>query len=530
MRFPRPILVLSFIFLLHEGVFSQRGPDIESIRRQDLCAHDRFLASDELEGREAGTRGEKLAAAYIAATFTRLGLVPMGDSGTYFQRFRLEQKKLGTKHSITVKSHGGLKTYNRIGEDFYVSPSSAGTEATGEVIFAGYGITAKEFEYDDYADLDVKGKIVLALGYEPQEKDSSSIFNGAKPTRYADSRRKRRIAQEHGAIGLMTVVDWGDHDSVSTLMKRFQRFLEGTTTRIAGAAGDIPAFSISSAIANQMLMPLGKSVDELQQSIDRDLKPHAFSISDVEITLHAEGSTNYVEAQNVVGLISGTDSRLKDETLILSAHYDHLGIGKEGQIYYGADDDASGTSAVMELAEAFALHPARRSVLCIAFTGEEKGLLGSQYYVDHPVVPLTNTITCLNVDMVGRIDNHYAPDSNYVFIIGADRLSTDLHKINEQANKETARLKLDYTFNDPNDPNRYYERSDHYNLAQKGIPVIFYTSGDHPDYHKPTDTWDKISFGMMETTVRLIYQTAWILTNRQDRLAIDNGKTSGSTH
>mgnify|MGYP001302096271 CR=1 FL=1 len=231
---------------------------------------------------------------------------------------------------------------------------------------------------------------------------------------------------------------------------------------------------------------------------------------------------NYVKGENVLGFIEGTD--LKDEVLIITAHYDHLGK-KEGLTYNGADDNVSGTAAILEIADAFmkakkdSIGP-RRSILIMAVSGEEKGLLGSKYYTEKPIYPLDKTIANLNIDMIGRTDE-YHESGDYVYLIGSDRLSTELHNISEEVNKKYFNLELDYTFNDKDDPNRYYYRSDHYNFAKKNIPVIFYFSGVHEDYHKPTDTIDKIDFEKTQKISRYIFLTAWELANREERLKVD---------
>jgi Zn-dependent M28 family amino/carboxypeptidase len=221
--------------------------------------------------------------------------------------------------------------------------------------------------------------------------------------------------------------------------------------------------------------------------------------------------------------MEGTDK--KDEIIFITAHYDHLGK-HDGKIFYGADDDGSGTVSVMEIAEAFAKAKKagkgpRRSIVFMTVSGEEKGLLGSKYYTDNPIYPLANTVTDLNIDMIGRIDPEHEADSNYVYVIGDDKLSSDLRPISEQANNTYTNLKLDYRYNDPNDPNRFYYRSDHYMFAQHNIPIIFYFNGVHADYHKATDTVEKISYGMLQKRARLVYYTAWEIANREERIKVD---------
>ena len=228
-----------------------------------------------------------------------------------------------------------------------------------------------------------------------------------------------------------------------------------------------------------------------------------------------------IRGENVLGYIEGSD--LKDELLIITAHYDHLGK-HDSLIFNGADDDASGVSAALEIAEAFMLakkegNGPRRSILIMPVSGEEKGLLGSRYYTDNPIYPLENTVANLNIDMIGRLDDWH-DNGNYVYLIGSDRLSYDLHDLNEKINDEYIGIDLDYRFNDEDDPNRYYYRSDHYNFAKNNIPVIFYFNGVHEDYHKPSDTIEKLDFDKINTITKLIFLTAWEIANRDDRIKL----------
>jgi Zn-dependent M28 family amino/carboxypeptidase len=254
-----------------------------------------------------------------------------------------------------------------------------------------------------------------------------------------------------------------------------------------------------------------------------DLKNIAPGNYATNIKLTIDKTTNNLESSNVIGLLEGTDK--KDEYIILTGHYDHLGK-RDSVIYYGADDDGSGTVSVIEMAQAFAEAKKkgkgpRRSILFMTVSGEEKGLWGSEYYTNHPIVPLTKTSVNLNTDMVGRIDPLYKGDSmNYVYAIGEDKLSSELISITDSINK-TANLEIDRRFNDPKDPNRFYYRSDHYNFAKNGVPIIFYFDGVHKDYHRPTDTVEKINFDLMEKRVRLIFNTAWVMANRNEMIKRD---------
>ena len=244
------------------------------------------------------------------------------------------------------------------------------------------------------------------------------------------------------------------------------------------------------------------------------------------IPIEALNGKSEYPSENVIAFIEGTEK--PNEILVISSHYDHLGI-KSDNTFFGADDNASGTTAVLEIAQAFAKakkegYGPKRSVLFINFTGEEKGLLGSKYFSKNPVYPLENMVAGLNIDMIGRIGKERAQDDdNYVYVIGADRLSTELHDINEKANADYIHMTLDYTYNEENDPNRFYFRSDHYNLAKHNIPIIFYFNGTHVDYHKATDTKEKINLDLLTKRAQLVFYTAWEIANREDRLVVDKG-------
>jgi len=283
-----------------------------------------------------------------------------------------------------------------------------------------------------------------------------------------------------------------------------------------------PTYSIAQALATSIL---GAGTENVLDPLKKN--GVASKVYKADVALRYEVATKQAAASNVLALLEGTDK--KDEYVIITAHYDHVGKRDDGTIYYGADDDGSGTTAILELAEAFAKAKAagkgpRRSIVFMTVSGEEKGLWGSEYYSNHPVFPLDKTTVDLNIDMIGRIGDEYKADKdsvNYVYVIGDDKLSTDLAPITDQVNKQYVKMKLDRKYNDPNDKNRFYYRSDHYNFADKGVPVIFYFNGVHPDYHKPTDTPDKINYPLMAKRAQLVFYTAWEMANRSDMLKRD---------
>ncbi|HEY6503313.1 MAG TPA: M28 family peptidase, partial [Chitinophagaceae bacterium] len=281
-------------------------------------------------------------------------------------------------------------------------------------------------------------------------------------------------------------------------------------------------FTISEAVAEKIMGADGKGIIQKMKTAPLESKIYK---ADIDLGYFKTTKTAY--PSNVLGLLEGTDK--KDEYVIITAHYDHVGKRNDTTIFYGADDDGSGTVSILELAEAFvkaktAGKGPRRSILFMTVSGEEKGLWGSEYYANHPVYPLEKTSVDLNIDMVGRIGTDYLKDkdsANYLYVIGDDKLSTDLTPITEMVNGKYSKLKLDRKYNDPNDPNRFYFRSDHYNFAEKGIPVIFYFNGVHADYHRPTDTPDKINYKLMAKRAQLVFFTAWEMANREAMLKRD---------
>ena len=235
---------------------------------------------------------------------------------------------------------------------------------------------------------------------------------------------------------------------------------------------------------------------------------------------------NLKDSENVLAFIKGSEK--PEEIVVISAHLDHVGV-EDGKIYNGADDDGSGTVAILEIAEAFKMAKdagkgPKRSILFLHVTGEEKGLLGSKYYTDNPVFPLKNTVCNLNIDMIGRIDTRHKEDPNYIYLIGSDKLSTELHTISEEMNTKYTNINLDYKYNDENDPNRFYYRSDHYNFAKNNVPIIFYFNGTHADYHKHTDTPDKINYNLLEKRTKLVFHTAWKVANQENRIIADKAQ------
>lgn len=514
-----------------------------------LKPHLAFLASDELEGRETGKRGQKIAAKYIATQFEKFGLKPLGDSGAYYQKFLVKELQLGEQSTISVsieskkKKRGKsdvvteTKIYDKFFTDFYGFGRNfrdAPKEVQGEVVFAGYGIDDEtNYKYSDYAGVSTKGKIVLAFGGEPQEENESSIFAGKAKTKWSDARVKTRAAFDQKAAALLVVSDLNGQSIAEQLKPELKDAMvmsamslldepSAAQSPLSQPKQSIPVFYISSEIANHILKPSGKTVADLRNAIDLSGKPNSLNLPAVKVALHVDYTEKTVETENVCAILEGTDEKLKNEAVILTAHYDHVGKGASGNIYNGADDDASGTTAILALAEAFSMNAIKpkRSLIFMTVAGEEKGLLGSDYYSQHPKFPLQKTIANLNIDMIGRLGGDYenSNNSNYIYVIGSDKISPDLDSVLRVENERTEKLLLDYKYNDENDPNRFYYRSDHYNFAKNDIPVIFFFNGTHIDYHGVEDEVSKIHFEKMAKIVRLAFGIGWNLGNRTEPL------------
>ncbi|HET6992233.1 MAG TPA: M28 family peptidase, partial [Bacteroidia bacterium] len=345
-------------------------------------------------------------------------------------------------------------------------------------------------------------------------------------------RRKSNEAKSRKAAALLIIVD--------DFQKRYsqnKKYISGATLQLdeepaKKEAPSMPVLYISREMADQLLKEgkQKKTIDEMISKISKKKSPQHIEFK-LEVGIDIQRKSERLNSENVLGYIEGTD--LKNELVIVTAHMDHLGIDttKTGdQVFNGADDDGSGTVSVIEMAEAFAKakkggHGPRRSILFMCVTGEEKGLLGSRWYTDHPVFPLANTVVDLNIDMIGRVDPAHEKDTNYVYVIGSDKLSSELKVINENNNSTYTKMALDYRYDVPNEPNNFYGRSDHYNFAKNNIPIAFFFNGVHADYHKETDEVSKINFPLMARRAQLVFYDAWEIANRDQRLVVDAKKS-----
>lgn len=474
----------------------------EVITSKDLKENLTIIASDALEGRYTGSRGQKMAAAFIANHFESLGLAAPVN-GSHYMPIDLYSTKLNEAYMKV-----GTARFNNQNEIMYFGSADSGGEISLEAVFVGKGTDA------EYAYLDVKDKAAVIY------VDSLSFGMFRKV------RSMAKLATDKGARIVM-IVAGGKPERFKTFADQVKAFAGGASLSLNKPDANNPnkgTFYIDQTVATKIF---NGSFEKLMKATTEDATKKPLSkIKPSRIVYQVSMENKIVKSENVLGYLEGTDK--KDEVIVISAHMDHIGIGHgEGDVINnGADDDGSGTVSVMQLAKAFAQakkdgHGPRRSILFMTVTGEEEGLFGSQYYVEHPVYPLANTVADLNIDMVGRKDPEHKDKPDYVYVIGSDKLSSELHEINERNNNTYTQLAFDYTYNDENHPTNLYKRSDHWNFAKNNVPIVFYFDGIHEDYHKVSDEVSKIDFDLMVKRDKAVFFTAWELANREKRIVVD---------
>lgn len=500
---------LLFVLLLAGCASAQKAVTPEdfakTITAQDLKNHLTIIASAEMEGRNTPSPGLEKAADYISGQFKNFGL-KAGNNGSFRQTYSL-YKDSAAEMKLTINGKD-FQAYSDFAP-FFLNKDDL-NQHFDEFAFVGYGIV--DDRRNDYDGIDVKNKLVVFLNGSP--KNYTTALSGRLSPAFTSN--KIKIAMEKGAAAIMVITD-----------KLPARVNSRSTYRpqISGAAGrtsmNAPIYYVNENVVSAVS---GENLQTVISAVDNGNAPLGIQKNDV--TIRQRTVQSQASASNIIGVVEGSDK--KDEYVIVTAHYDHVGKDAEGNIYYGADDDGSGTVAVIEMAEAFAKAKKagkgpRRTVIFMTVSGEEKGLWGSEYYAANPVYPLAKTSANLNIDMIGRIGEEYLGKSdaeNYVYIIGDDKLSTDLNPITDMVNNKFTKLKLDRRYNG-DDPERFYYRSDHYNFARNGVPAIFYFNGVHADYHKPTDTVDKINFNLLAKRAQLVFHTAWEMANREEMVKRD---------
>jgi hypothetical protein len=520
-----PVATAAALISLAAGAANQDA-GVTSITADALKGHIYFLASDDMAGRDSLSHEGRIAAEYIAAFYQRAGLKPAGDNGTYFQNFPMIEAALDREQSYLRAKIGPASRDFALGPDFSLSrQGNVDVEVTAPLVFAGYGISAPEYDYDDFKDTDVRGKVVIVLTHEPQEHDAGSRFKGKYNTVHAFNWWKPEVIRQHGAAGIL-IVQEKTPDRIRPRTPSGPTNAQIRTDRPAHTLTspylDLPLFTVSRQVADTLLAPAGTTIDQLQDQIDKSGRPHSIAVPDVTISMRrAVKDRAVVQTRNVVGVLEGSDPKLKDEYVLVTAHYDH--VGQKGPfIYHGADDNASGCAAVVAVAEAFraAGTAPKRSVMFLVFEAEEDGLLGAFHYINHPIVPIANTAAVLNSDMIGRDEDdpqwstHAEENRNQVNVVGT-LYSPDVRRVIEEQNRQIG-LKLDYK-TDADDPEGWFSRSDHYPFAVKGVPMVMFNTGEHPDYHTANDTWDRINYPKIEKIARLIYLSAKALGNSAAR-------------
>ena len=509
---------------------AQRG--VDQITAAQMRAYLSFIASDEMEGRDTPSRGLDTTAKFIAMNLTRWGFKPAGDDGSYLQRIALRRDRVDAAQT-RVELNG--QTLN-VGEDYV--PLSAAENVNGQLVFAGNGWFIKSKNIDAYKDIDAKGKIAVVFvtpNATPRGVRFSELGKQGE-----DWMNAVDYARKQGVAGLVYVPDF---QYLANWDRNRQRTVERGATvveKFARQSGaPIPSIVASPKLANALFQSEKQSATSLFEKFysggSGDGMPSPFALSqEKKLSLNIAVKNEALGTQNVVGVWEGSDPVLKDEYVALGAHYDHIGIGvpvNGDAIYNGADDDGSGTTALLAMAEALSrtnLRP-KRSALFVWHCGEEKGLWGSRYFTDNPTIPLDHIVAQINIDMIGRSKkegdtnprNNSLTGPNAIYVIGSTMMSTELGELTQTVNKSFLNLTFDLRYDDPADSNRFFFRSDHYNYARKGIPIIFFFDGVHEDYHQLGDSADKIDYEKMEKVTRTVYMMLWEVANRATRLKVD---------
>jgi len=500
----RTLLIVVLLILPTQFAISESACEDSKITPEAILSHIRYLASDELEGRMSGTPGADKAAEYISLQFRKAGLKPLGDSHTYFQKFSFTKGiKLGGQNKLEFEIDH-TKTELVLGQDFYPLSFSSRGQFSGEVVFAGYGISAPELEYDDYNAINVRDKIVLVLRYTPEGYDAESPFYN-----YAALRYKAMNAREKGAKAIIFVTPYSQDEEEDL-----------TSIGLDSSYSDsgIQSLIIRREKAEEILLSTGTNLKKLEQNL-ADKNNSSFLISKTKAAIKTELVEEKGESSNVIGLLEGSDPILKNEFIVIGAHYDHIGLGgigsrsnndyTRGSIHNGADDNASGVSGLIELSEFFSCRKGslKKSLVFIAFSGEELGLIGASYYVNNPKVPLNETVAMINMDMIGRLDQ----DKLTVFGVGS---SPHWEALLNEANTD---FNFEISLN-----NSGFAPSDQSVFFAKKIPVLHFFTGVHADYHTPGDDWQKINPLGERRVLNLISELIIELNSTREKIAFSN--------
>jgi Zn-dependent M28 family amino/carboxypeptidase len=534
----KPLIAAVCLAVVVQVAAQQKAPQNESIRQEDLRADLFFLAGDSLRGRLTDTEENRAAADFIRSRFERLGLKGAGPSGSFFQPYNLMTATLANQtlssNTLQVQGANGSSQSLRVGQEFYPHRFSASGTATGSVVFAGFGISAPHLGYDDYRG-EVKGNIVLALDHEPGERDPNSPFDGLVTSEPSTAWRKALAAQEKGAVAVMFVSDVQNHPGAANFEATARNYwpekpphLLSYTLAAWSDRIHIPVVQISPAVASSLVASTGKTLEELGKASETTHGFAALPLPGSRVALSTAVDRHIVPDRNVVALLEGSDPQLKNEWVLVTAHYDHNGADAT-QIFNGADDNGSGVVALIEIAEAYALaakegRRPKRSILFASWNSEERGLLGAWAYTEQPLAPLNTIAAVLNMDMIGRneeipigggqrfagLEVQTAESNSNALNLMAFSKVPDITAVVDRANGGIGlELKKRYDNNSSN----LLRRSDQWPFLQRGVPAMGFITGLHPDYHTQYDRPEKINYVKMEKITRLVHQVSWEIAN-----------------
>lgn len=493
----------------------------KTITMEGLKSDLTVIASDEFEGRETGEEGIQKAANYISKRYEAMGLTPVGDNGTYEQFYDLSAPVVERYSYVVADTEGSLISETALNKEEtgdFITLIGGTSNVSGEIVFAGLGISNDNV--NQYPEEVADKWILVILDRE-----------------LTNQRALQSLVRSGEASGVILVMDQNDpadflenaeqaQSSIGTGGNLSLAYLEDNSSRTAAWNRIKPELAVQ-LLGQKDLVALAKMEEAIKGS------PASFKPRALNYTLSHEVSinSNTVQASNIAAFLEGSDPMLKDEVVVLSSHYDHVGIGRPDStgdtIYNGADDDGSGTVGLLNTAQAMlaakkAGAGPRRSVLFLHVSGEEKGLLGSRYYSDHPIYEIDKTVANINVDMIGRVDKEHEVDKDYIYVIGGEIISSGLDSLLISANQASVNLDLSKRYNDLEDPNQFYRRSDHWNFGRLGVPFIFFFNGVHDDYHQPSDSIEKIEWEALTKRTQLIYTVTAMIANSDERPQVDN--------
>jgi len=537
----RCLITMILAAMISVTLYSQKNTNsINQITSSDLESYVSFLASPLLKGRMNGEEGLEIAAQYIASQAKLLGLKP-ANGNSYFQPYIILKKSMDPKKTRVQLISNSKDTITIKEPIFQLVPTGPSDfMLDGEVVFAGYGIKADKYNYNDFENIKSEGKILLVMTGAPTSEDGKTfLFEGTQWSSFSGIQIKLSTLLFTRAKAVLIVMD--PKSGYSSLDEQYPgnarelntiKNLKGVNSPVFEFPGMPKIIFIHRSVADSLLKGTGHSLEELQKSIDGTLKAHSFSITGKHIKITEVSLTEEIVLNNVAGFIEGSDPVLKNEIIIFSGHYDHIGASGS-KVNAGADDDASGCAALLSMAEAFQSLEKKplRSILFLWFSGEELGLFGSKSYIENPLFPIEKTVTDLNMDMIGRVkgvadstDDNPMTGPNSVFVI-TDNQSKELLSIADEIDRKSS-LDFDYTLSGTDHPLQLFARSDHYNFVEKDIPVLFFTTGLHTDYHTSGDVVEKIDFKKMEMITRTMYEIGLTIANRKTRLIVNNSFSS----